>query len=62
MTKFEELYVEIVGNDRYLLDSYLAKKLVLATIEECISACATDKLGKTVSAEELIKERFGLCD
>ena len=29
-------------------------------IEECISACATDDLGKTRAAEDLIKERFGL--
>jgi hypothetical protein len=28
-------------------------------IQECISACATDALGKTASAEELIKEHFG---
>jgi len=28
-------------------------------IAECISACATDKLGKTASAEDLIKEHFG---
>jgi transcriptional regulator with XRE-family HTH domain len=29
---------------------------------ECISACATDRLGKTVSAEELIKQHFGVTD
>ena len=29
-------------------------------IEECISACATDRLGKTAGAEELIYARFGM--
>ena len=29
-------------------------------MEECISACATDQLGKTRSAEELIKRHFGV--
>lgn len=31
-------------------------------IQECISACATDRLGKTAGVEELIKERFGIVD
>lgn len=31
-------------------------------IEECISACATDRLGRTVGAEELIKQHFGIKD
>lgn len=29
-------------------------------MEECISACASDKLGKTMSAEELIKQHLGM--
>ena len=29
-------------------------------VQECISACATNNLGKTVGAEELIKQHFGL--
>ena len=29
-------------------------------IKECISACATDRLGKTVGVEELIKQHFGV--
>jgi hypothetical protein len=29
-------------------------------MEECISACATDALGKTKGAEELIRARLGL--
>ncbi len=28
-------------------------------ISECVSAYATDQLGKTISAEELIQQRFG---
>jgi len=31
-------------------------------MEECISACATDQLGKTASAEELIKLHFGFTE
>lgn len=33
-------------------------KLAELIIEECISACATDELGKTKSAEELIRAHF----
>lgn len=29
-------------------------------VNECITACATDRLGKTVSAEELIRQHFGV--
>ncbi len=29
-------------------------------IDECIVACATERLGKTAGAGELIKERFGI--
>lgn len=35
-------------------------KFAMLIIEECISACATDRLGKTVGAEELIKQHFGV--
>jgi hypothetical protein len=31
-------------------------------VQECISACATDRLGKTAGAEELIKEHFGVTE
>jgi hypothetical protein len=31
-------------------------------MKECISACATDQLGKTASAEELIKRHFGVTE
>lgn len=37
-----------------------AEKFAELIIEECISACATDRLGKTVGAEELIKQHFGV--
>ena len=31
-------------------------------IDECITACATERLGKTSGAAELIKERFGITE
>ncbi len=31
-----------------------------AIVEECITACATDRLGKTASPEELMYSRFGI--
>jgi hypothetical protein len=36
------------------------EELAKLIIQECISACATDRLGKTVGAEELIKQHFGV--
>jgi hypothetical protein len=36
------------------------QKFAELIMAECISACATDRLGKTVSAEELIKQHFGV--
>jgi tyrosine-protein phosphatase YwqE len=36
------------------------EKFALLIIENCISACATDQLGKTVGAEDLINKRFGI--
>jgi hypothetical protein len=36
------------------------EKFAQLIIAECISACATDRLGKTASAEELIKKHFGV--
>ena len=41
------------------LDAFLEKFAELI-IEECISACATNRLGKTVGSEDLIKQRFGV--
>jgi hypothetical protein len=45
------------GFEGYVLDS---NKLARLIIGECIIACATDALGKTVSAEEAIKKHFGV--
>ena len=36
------------------------QKFAELIIQECISACATDQLGKTIGAEELIKKHFGV--
>ena len=36
------------------------EELARLIIQECISACATDSLGKTVGAEELILQHFGI--
>jgi hypothetical protein len=36
------------------------EQLAKLIIQECISACATDQLGKTASAEDLIKKHFGM--
>ena len=37
-----------------------ARKFAELIVRECISACATDQLGKTIGAEELIKKHFGV--
>ncbi len=34
--------------------------LAMLIVEECIFACATDRLGKTAGAEELIRQHFGI--
>jgi hypothetical protein len=47
----------ILGN---FSDMHKCQKLAELIINECISTCATDKLGKTASAEDLIKEHFGV--
>jgi len=66
MDKIKELAIEagiIVaehnGFDRNIL---FPKEIKFAQliIEECISACATQWLSKTMSAEDLINERFGI--
>lgn len=44
------------GDDPDIRDQVFAELI----IKECISACATDRLGKTVGAEELIKQHFGV--
>jgi hypothetical protein len=36
------------------------QKFAELIIQECISACATDRLGKTAGAEELINQHFGV--
>jgi hypothetical protein len=36
------------------------EKFAELIIQECISACATDRLGKTAGAEELINQHFGV--
>ena len=36
------------------------EKFAELIIKECISACATNRLGKTIGAEELIKQHFGV--
>ena len=36
------------------------EKFAKLIVRECISACATDRLGKTLGAEELIKKHFGV--
>jgi hypothetical protein len=52
----------ITGAKQYtFLEKDLAKFAELI-IQECISACATDRLGKTAGAEELINQHFGLDD
>ena len=36
------------------------EKFAELIVRECISACATDRLGKTAGAEELINQHFGV--
>ena len=43
-----------------LVDQEVIEKFGELIVAECISACATDRLGKTVGAEELIREHFGV--
>lgn len=45
--------------DMWQMDSETVQQFAELIIAECISACATDRLGKTAGAEELINERFG---
>ena len=60
MVKIEEMAEEsgmtqyVAANNKYL------ERFAQLVIEECISACATDQLGKTVGAAELIRSRFGV--
>ena len=42
------------------LNEIFMRKFAELIMEECISACGTDQLGKTASAEELIKQHFGV--
>lgn len=46
--------------DLYKGADFELEKFAELIIKECISACATDRLGKTIGAEELIKEHFGV--
>jgi hypothetical protein len=46
-------------NDDYN-DLASLQKFAELIIAECISACATDRLGKTAGAEELINQHFGV--
>ena len=43
-----------------IISDGFCEKFAELIIRECISACATDRLGKTVGAEELIKHHFGI--
>lgn len=60
MSKIEELAEEsgmtqyVAANNKYL------ERFAQLVMEECISACATDRLGKTVGAAELIRNRLGV--
>jgi hypothetical protein len=46
-------------NDDYN-DLASLQKFAQLIVRECISACATDRLGKTAGAEELINQHFGV--
>jgi hypothetical protein len=58
-SRIPETGFEYEGADISREDLQRFAELIMA---ECISACATDRLGKTVSAEELIKQHFGVTD
>lgn len=45
-------------HDRFMTASQ--EKFAVLIITECISACVSDRLGKTVGAEALINARFGI--
>jgi hypothetical protein len=40
--------------------SFDLEKFAELIIKECISACQTDQLGKTISVEDLINAHFGV--
>ena len=52
--------MEGLGGGGYIDNEDEIIKFANLIIAECISACATDTLGRTASAEELIKARFGI--
>ena len=57
-----EIFQQVYGTD-YVFTVKEIERLRQVTeliVRECISACATDRLGKTAGAEELIKEHFGV--
>lgn len=39
------------------VDIHMFAKMI---IKECIYACSTDRIGRTISAEQLINEHFGI--
>jgi hypothetical protein len=47
-----------LGVDRWV--EVYNEELARLIIQECISACATDRLGKSVGAEDLIRQHFGI--
>ena len=64
--RIRELMVKSGAYDHYEVnegvdgDELPMVKFAELIIAECISACATDRLGKTASAEESIKKHFGV--
>lgn len=49
-----DFVIESMGIDQEI------QKFAELIVQECISACSTDQLGKTVGAEERIKQHFGI--
>lgn len=62
--RIKELAIYVV--DDYTEDDYWPffteelEEFAKLIIDECITACATERLGKTAGAAELIKDRFGI--
>lgn len=63
--RIRELYLQ-AGGEVDMSGAYFMRnkestyKFAELIVRECISACATDNLGKTVGVEELIKQHFGV--
>jgi len=60
-SKIQELLDRVGGyGTNALLDSDELKTFALLVMEECASACNYFECGRTMSSNDLIKERFGV--